>query len=193
MTGSNGFVNHYAALRVDPACDARELEAAYHDLVKKYHPDRTGDEDSTEFSAITAAYRVLRDADQRAAYDEEYAQIVGNHSFQGNAATSFGIEDDFAADDSDDHAQILLYLYQKRREDAQRPGVVGFYLQELVQCSDEHFEFHKWYLKEKGLIATNEQGELAITIQGVDHVISMSRATRAKKLLSDQSGGRTER
>ena len=33
-----------------------------------------------------------------------------------------------------------------------------------------------------------EQGTLAITIQGVDHVISMSRTTKAEKLLIAQSG-----
>jgi curved DNA-binding protein len=74
-------------------------------------------------------------------------------------------------------------LYKRRREDAQNAGVPPFYLQEMLNCSDEHFEFHKWYLKEKGFIAITEQGTLAITIQGVDHVISMSRTTRAEKLL----------
>jgi len=192
MTGGNGFVNHYAALQVDPDCDAKALEAAYHRLAKRYHPDRTGNEDATAFSEVTEAYRVLRDEERRAAFDEEYAEIVGTHLFRGRSGSVPGHDDDFAADDADDHARILLYLYKKRREDAQQAGVIGYYLQEMLQCSDEHFEFHKWYLKEKGLIATNEQGQLAITIQGVDHVITMSHASRAKKLLSDQSGGAVE-
>jgi curved DNA-binding protein len=80
-----------------------------------------------------------------------------------------------------------MFLYKKRREQAQSAGVVGFYLQELVNCSDEHFEFHKWYLKEKGFVSITEQGTLAITIQGIDHVISMSRSTNAEKLLLARS------
>ena len=62
----------------------------------------------------------------------------------------------------------------------------GFYLQEMLKCSDEHFEFHKLYLREKCFIEATEHGTLAITIQGIDHVISMSRTTTAEKLLIAQ-------
>ena len=55
-------------------------------------------------------------------------------------------------------------------------------------CSDENFEFYIWYLKAKNFIEITEQGTLEITIQGVDHVISTSRATKAEKLLITQSG-----
>ncbi|MEO6153006.1 MAG: hypothetical protein ABIT09_10835 [Croceibacterium sp.] len=61
-------------------------------------------------------------------------------------------------------------------------------MQEALNCSDEHFDFHVWYLKAKGFIETTEQGTLAITIQGVDHVISMSRTNKAEKLRIAQSG-----
>jgi curved DNA-binding protein len=42
-------------------------------------------------------------------------------------------------------------------------------------------------LKEKGFITLSEQGTLEITVQGVDHIISTSRTTRAAKLLIAQS------
>jgi curved DNA-binding protein len=78
--------------------------------------------------------------------------------------------------------------YTKKEENVLRtPGVAAFFLQEMLNCSDEHFEFHQWYLKEKGFIAVTEQGTLAITIKGVDHVISMSRTTTGEKLLIAQS------
>jgi curved DNA-binding protein len=85
-----------------------------------------------------------------------------------------------------------MYLYKKRREDAKNAGVVGFYLQQMLNCSDEHFEFHKWYLKEKGFIVLTEHGTLAITIQGVDHVISLSRTAKAEKLLLSMGSGSSE-
>lgn len=56
----------------------------------------------------------------------------------------------------------------------------------MLNCSDERFEFHQWYLKEKGFIVVTEHGTLAITVQGVDHVISMSRTTSAEKLMISQ-------
>jgi curved DNA-binding protein len=85
------------------------------------------------------------------------------------------------------HARILLFLYKRRREHAQDAGVAGFYVQEMLNCSEEHFDFHVWYLKAKDFIEITEQGALAITIQGVDHVISMSRNTMTEKLLIAQS------
>jgi len=101
------------------------------------------------------------------------------------------LSENAALTDADEHAQILMALYKRRRENPQNPGIVGTILQDMLNCSYEHFEFHKWYLREKGFIAVTEQGTLAITIQGVDHVISMSRTTRAEKLLIAASTDRS--
>ena len=59
-------------------------------------------------------------------------------------------------------------------------------LQEFMACSNDHFEFHMWYLREKGLVDVTEQGTYAITVEGIDHVISLSRQT-AEKLLLERS------
>jgi curved DNA-binding protein len=192
MTGGQAFIDYYDILQVNPNCDAKILESAYHYLAKLYHPDHSGREDSERFHEVTQAYRVLRDPEQRAEYDRRYAQENkdgGTLKFPSGAEVE--IDGKAALDDAEDHTRILLYLYKKRREDAQNAGVVGFYLQELLQCSDERFDFHKWYLKEKGFIVLTEQGTLAITIEGVDHIISMSRTARAEKLLLGQSSGST--
>lgn len=177
------FIDYYSILQVDPGCDAKILETAYHHLAKLYHPDHSGTVDATRFKEVVDAYRALRDPDRRAEYDVLYASHFGGvwNGFRGTA--DLRIDEQAALDDADAHAQILMFLYERRRENAQDAGVVGFYLQQLLKCTDEHFEFHKWYLKEKGFITITEQGTLAITIQGVDHVISMSRTTRAEKLL----------
>jgi curved DNA-binding protein len=152
-SGKATFVDYYDVLQVNPQCDAKMLESAYHYLAKLYHPDHSGTADTTRYPT----------------------------------SAQFDVDEQAALDDADDHARILTYLYTKRREDAQNPGVVGFYIQEALQCSDEIFEFHKWYLKEKGYIVTTEQGMLAITIKGVDHVIEMSRAAKDEKLLIEKA------
>jgi curved DNA-binding protein len=186
MTGEP-FVDHYATLRVSPSCDAKALELAYHHLAKTYHPDHSGNVDTTKFNDVTEAYRILRDPRRRAKYDLLYANINGREAFGDSAADELEVDERTALNDAEAHAKILMFLYKKRREQAQNAGVVGFYLQELVNCSDEHFEFHKWYLKEKGFVSITEQGTLAITIEGIDHVISMSRSTSVEKLLLAQS------
>ena len=60
-------------------------------------------------------------------------------------------------------------------------------LQEILDCLEDNFEFHIWYLKSKGFIELTERGTLAITIEGVDHVISTSRTNFAERLLIAQS------
>ena len=191
MSGDN-FVDYYQILQVSPSCNAKTLEAAYRYLAKMYHPDHPGTADSTRFNEVIAAYRVLRNPDKRAKYDLDYAQRNGKHWFEPAPGEDGAIDDKYALSDADAHAKILMYLYKKRRESAQNAGVVAVYLQDMLNCSDEHFEFHKWYLKEKGFIAITEHGTLAITIQGVDHVISTSRTTRAEKLLIAQASDATD-
>jgi len=184
MTNEAEFVDHYAILQVGTDCDAKALEAAYRRLAKQYHPDHSETADSAQFSRVVAAYKALRNPKERAKYDALHAQkIPSPRSFQNDRD---GGEDNAALKDAEDHSKILLFLYRKRREDALNAGVVGYYLQEMLNCSDERFDFHKWYLREKGFIETTHDGTLAITIQGVDQVISMSRQAKAEKLLIAQ-------
>jgi curved DNA-binding protein len=183
MTDGQPFIDYYEILQVNPNCDAKGLEAAYHRLAKLYHPDHSGHADSAKFSELSEAYTTLRNSKRRAKYDLHYFENYPECRSTSSSDQEARFEEGPALDDADDHARILMYLYKKRREDAQNAGVVAFYLQEMLQCSHEHFEFHKWYLKEKGFIVLTEQGTLAITIQGVDHVISMSRTVKAEKLL----------
>ena len=63
------MLNHYVTLGVGPAADEVEIKSAYRKAARQVHPDRQGD--SERFRAIRAAYEVLGDADQRAAYDQE--------------------------------------------------------------------------------------------------------------------------
>ena len=187
MTDDQPFIDYYNILQVSPDCDAKRLESAYRRLAKMYHPDRTDTADTIKFNEVIAAYRILRDPHGRSKYDLLYSKNNGNDWSEFCLGNEGEFDEKPALTDADAHARILIFLYKKRREDAQNAGVAGFYLQEMLNCSDEHFEFHKWYLKEKGFIVLTEQGTLAITIEGVDHVISMSRTTRAEKLLIAQS------
>jgi curved DNA-binding protein len=188
MADGDPFIDLYDILQVDPNCDARILEAAYHRLAKIYHPDHSGSADTAKFSLLSEAYKRLRSRNKRAKYDILYFQHFPDRVPKSRPECDLGIEEGPALDDAEAHARILDFLYKKRRENAQDAGVVGYYLQDMLQCSDEHFDFHKWYLKEKGFIVLTEQGTLAITIQGVDHVISMSRTAKAERLLLAQSG-----
>lgn len=186
MTDQEPFVDYYAVLQVSPDCSRRGLEAAYRQLAKIYHPDHPETADPDRFNEIIDAYRNLRDPARRVAYDAVYATHTET-LFEFVQEDSAEADQHSALSDADAHTKVLLLLYKRRRENAQDAGVVRFYIQQMLNCSDDNFDFHVWYLKSKGLIETTEHGTLAITIEGVDHVIALSRTAQAEKLLIAQS------
>ena len=60
----------YRTLQVEPNADLEAIHAAYRRLARLYHPDLNPRPEAAErMRAINAAYRVLADPRQRAAYD----------------------------------------------------------------------------------------------------------------------------
>lgn len=188
MSDSVPFIDYYNILGVHPNCSSRSLETAYHFLAKKYHPDHTDKPDIDKFTDIIEAFRAINNPDKRAAYNTIYSRETGYVFSSVEYENGDDDPDEHSAlSDANAHRNILLFLYKRRREQARDAGVGRYYVQEMLKCSDELFEFHIWYLREKGFIATTEQGTLAITIEGVDHVISMSRNSLKERLLLAQS------
>jgi curved DNA-binding protein len=185
--GNQPFIDYYSILLVHPSCDSEILDSAYRHLAKLHHPDHTGSDDTSKFDEVIKAYKILRNPDQRAEYDVLHAQNCRQDWNKFSSSSESRIDEESALSDAESHEKILNFLYDKRRQQAKQAGVVAFHLQEILNCSDDHFEFHKWYLKEKGFITLSEQGTLEITVQGVDHIISTSRTTRVAKLLIAQS------
>jgi hypothetical protein len=63
--------DHYSVLGVTPASEDVVIRAAYHALMRRYHPDADPSEEAAERSrVINEAYAVLRDPAKRARYDE---------------------------------------------------------------------------------------------------------------------------
>lgn len=179
------FINYYEVLQVSPNCTPKILESAYRHLAKMYHPDHPETADMDRFNGVVEAYRTLRDPASRIQYDHRHrTRVNGADGNSTESARPPGLGD--AVSDADIHEKILSLLYKKRRENAQDAGMGGYHIQESIACSDEHFDFHVWYLKSKGFIEITEQGTWAITIDGVDHVISISRAAHEEKRLIPQ-------
>ena len=62
--------DHYSILGVTPASEDVVIRAAYHALMRRYHPDADPSAEAAERSrAINEAYAVLRDPEKRARYD----------------------------------------------------------------------------------------------------------------------------
>lgn len=173
MEQGHPFVDYYAILQVDPRCSARQLEIAYRHLAKMYHPDHPETADLERFNNITEAYSLLRKPDKRSHYNALYTHKTG-YSFAPEPARH--AEGMAAISDANMHANILMFLYKKRRESARHPGAGTYDIIRTLDCSDETFEFHAWYLRKKGFIEHTDDGQYAITVEGVDHVIAASQA-----------------
>ncbi|MFN3619925.1 DnaJ domain-containing protein [Sphingorhabdus sp.] len=192
MTEEQHFVDYYRILEVSPDCDAKKLETAYRRLAKSYHPDHIETADVDKFNAVIEAYRVLRNVEYRAEYDRLYREYYPAEELASPLFDDVAVEEKTALTDAEAHEKILMKLYKRRRENAQNPGVLAFYIKEFLNCSEEIFEFHAWYLKAKGYIERTEQNELAITVDGIDHVISMSRTSMAARLRIAQANSGSE-
>lgn len=188
MDSGQEYVDYYAVLKVNPDCDARILELAYHYFAKMYHPDNAETADAEKFNDVMIAYRALRDPERRAEYDRVHGRNLGKTTFAIPTESDIAVDEKTAINDAETHLRILLYLYKRRREHAGDAGVIGWYVQDMLGCSEDEFQFHIWYLKAKGFVEVTEQGTVAVTVDGVDHVIANSRSSAAETLLLRQSG-----
>lgn len=184
MPDSQPFVDHYEILQVSPGCDLKIVESAYRHFAKVFHPDHPETADPERFQQIIDAYNVLKFPEKRAAYDQLYHAVKGGNPGESEPL----ITGDAALSDAALQRDILLYLYKVKRENFRQNGVGGFAVQAHFGLSDDNFDFHVWYLKSKGFVEITEAGTLAITVQGVDHVIAIhSEAAAPERYITDQT------
>eukprot|EP00193_Tetraselmis_chui_P014955 CAMPEP_0177783946 /NCGR_PEP_ID=MMETSP0491_2-20121128/19405_1 /TAXON_ID=63592 /ORGANISM="Tetraselmis chuii, Strain PLY429" /LENGTH=111 /DNA_ID=CAMNT_0019304613 /DNA_START=69 /DNA_END=404 /DNA_ORIENTATION=+ len=108
-----GHKTHYVVLGVLPSSSFEEIKAAYKAAALRHHPDKQagcggGVGDTGEFSAVQAAWEVLREADLRTKYDHQLSllQTVANTP----------ISEDI------DLAELLPMQVQRRLRDPGRRG-----------------------------------------------------------------------
>lgn len=71
----NSAKTHYEVLDVAPTANPTEIKNAYHDLARRFHPDRFHQSDlragiESAFARIGRAYETLNDDERRSAYDK---------------------------------------------------------------------------------------------------------------------------
>ncbi|KAF1828692.1 hypothetical protein BDW02DRAFT_562596 [Decorospora gaudefroyi] len=75
MAGSP-FRDYYADLGIPPGSNLETIKAAFRNLAKQSHPDKTGATDSTVFRRAREAFEKLINADFRVSYAKLYAQNI---------------------------------------------------------------------------------------------------------------------
>jgi len=84
--------DYYEVLGVDKSADEKDLKNAFRSLARKYHPDRSTEDDAEEkFKEIQEAYAVLSDPEKRQMYDRFGHNTPGGSPFGGFGGGSFNI------------------------------------------------------------------------------------------------------
>jgi hypothetical protein len=156
--------DYYEALQISPNADPDMIHRVYRLLAQRYHPDNAETGDEKIFRALTEAYRVLSDAEKRAAYDvslQSQRRLRWRIFDQRQAAIGKAAE-------KSKRKGILDLLYTKRCNEPEKPAMTLHEIEDLLGCPREQLEFSIWYLKENGLIARQDNGRVAVTAKGVD-------------------------
>ncbi len=174
------YEDHYATLQLNPNADPDTIQRVFRLLAKRYHPDNHETGNPDRFNRLVKAYEVLSHATERARYDARY---FANRSAEWKV---FDRNTNGNEEDKRIFQAVLSMLYLARRQNARHPGLGIIQIEKMLGCPSEYIEFHIWYLKEKQWIERTENGQLAITVAGVERVCEGDYAIRADRLLAQQ-------
>lgn len=177
------FRDLYEDLQLSPNASAETVERVYRLLAKRYHPDNQDTGDAQKFAEVHAAYELLTNPERRAAYDVTYGQF---------RADTWRVFDQRSADDDRENDRqifqgILALLYAARRQDPRQGGLGSVSLEKTLGCPREHLDFPLWYLKARGWIETLDNGQYAITVDGIDKVTSREFEMAVDRLLPEST------
>jgi curved DNA-binding protein CbpA len=178
------FVDYYEVLQVSPNADADTIERVFRYLAKRFHPDNPHSGNTDRFELLVKAYQALSDAELRAAFDVRYQR----HRSAQTALIAEGADVDDLELDRQLREQLLHLLYVKRRRDLTNPGIGAVEVERLLGRPREHLEFHFWFLREKGWIERTDNGQFAITADGVDRVEVSLRPQKPRRLEDRRQG-----
>jgi hypothetical protein len=166
--------DYYEILQISPNADGDTIQRVFRMLAQRYHPDNSETGDEKVFQRVLHAYRVLSDAEKRAAYDVQHqASRALRWKIFDQSKSALGVEGEKRK-----RWGVLSLLYTKMIEEPRQPGMMLRDLEELLSCPREHLEFTLWYLKQKRSIAGPDNGRYTITAEGVDLVEEKGGSSR---------------
>ncbi len=158
------FQDHYAILGVEPKANSDTIQAAYAKLAQKYHKDNPATGDPEKFEVVNLAFEVLCDAALRAEFDKLKGvdqdgdkPKFGGAPFFVNLGKQSGLR-----------TAILSVLYERRQLKPYRPALSMRHLDGMINATNDELNFALWYLKQRGLVESDDKSNLQIAIAGMD-------------------------
>jgi curved DNA-binding protein CbpA len=158
------FQDHYVVLGIDPKSNSETIQRAYAQLAQKYHPNNASTGNPEMFEAINMAYETLCDPELRSIFDglKGVGQDEGGPKFTG-----VGFFDTLGRE-AVRRAAILCVLYDRRLTKPTAPSLSMRHLELIVEATPAELSSALWYLKQRGLAASDDKSSLQITVDGMD-------------------------
>jgi curved DNA-binding protein CbpA len=160
------FQDHYAILGIDPKSDPETIQRAYAELAEKYSNSATGNPELYE--ALKLAYEVLSDPEQRSVFDK----VKGVGEKQGNPKFTGLDFFDALGREGFLRAAILCILYDRRLSAPSTPSLSIRHLELILDVPIVRLSSALWYLKQRGLAASDDKSSLQVTVDGMDFLES---------------------
>ena len=160
------FQDHYAVLDIDSKANNDTILQAYTSFARKYNPRRGAVPDQEKFDAISLAYEILLDPVARAAFDS-----MRPDSAKEDAPRFTGLG--FFVSGEGETARrraVLCVMYDRARQKPLRPGLSMRHLEIMMNLTTEQLQFAVWYLKARGLAASDDKSNVQITVDGMDYI-----------------------
>ena len=158
------FQDHYAILGIDPKSDSDTIQKAYSKLAQKYYPNNSATANAEMFEAVNAAYETLSDPELRGIFDK----LKGVGQEEGGPKFS-GVEFfDALGREALRRVAILCVLYDRRLSKPATPSLSMRHLELIVEATAAELSSAIWYLKQRGLAASDDKSSLVITVDGMD-------------------------
>ncbi len=158
------FQDHYAILGIDPNSDSETIQRAYAKLAQLHHPNNSATGNPEIFDAVNLAYEVLSDPEQRSIFDK--VKGVGQ---QARSPKFTGLDFfDALGSEAILRVAILCVLYDRRLSEPSNPSLSIRHLELILEASLVRLNSALWYLKQRGLAASDDKSSLQITVDGID-------------------------
>ena len=163
MQQNGTFIDYYELLMIGPNADLKMLEAAVRLMLARYNPNNTETGDQETFEAVKRAYLTLSDANHRAAYDKKRQQ----QDQQEALAEGVPVDPEQIRAERRKREGVVRVLYSRIAQYPTDPGVSTPQIADALDLEHDELQFAYWVLRERGLIARTENGNFAMTVEGV--------------------------
>ncbi len=162
------FVDYYKALELAPMASIETIEAVFPVLAARYDPRNPDTGNPQRFKLVKMAHAVLTDPERRPSYDGYYKRM--DPAGVGGGTTEAGRDDsEHFEGDRRLRLKLLGLLYDSRRREGPK-GIGDYSLEQKMGIGTDDMLFHLWYMTAKGWVCRTDDGQIAITVSGIDQL-----------------------